>query len=658
MSAYLMTLTRQTEYFKDVKNQIAKTFLEEEKAIESLSGTSGQKDEQIREIFNITRKIKGLTGQEEEVNLLTAEWARDYNLLSRSDWLTLSQYYSGLLAFVFDEAKKMDLLSWTWIARFYNQQSNALLSDARIKNEGAKKLLQGLNQRIPSSEVKNFKKDLNLCANYAYSAEIQGGDEILYCYPDFSRLICIKNQADIEEGIRTVSASKAFLLDFYNGSEAWKKDADISQICLDSQNYLQINLDMLAQLLKDGKALLDSSDSKILAAKLSKNEGDLRYSESLTAYKNKDFQTARKKLQDALSKYQLSLASQEDEELRQACDKKLFELAGRITSGENEYVVVEVRRLKNLAKDAYFNGRFEDAEKYLRQANNRWHDTNIDEDPEIANLMTFVNTAVSMQTGREISPASPQYPEMSQLLDISYRYYDSGSKKIAAGEKKAGEEDLEKALDSIQKLQYVYPLNQEASILTLKINRLKDPRKFNEEFSQKIEAARFMCRNQESRREGYANLLDYYALEPDYPGLKDLIYQTEIEIGIRQKPADNSSQKRAENLYAEARKLYNSSGNDRAKLELALKTVNQSLSLNSESKAAAKLKDEITTKMGGTTAAVLSTEDEHLYQLAIQRLQSNNISGANAIVARLLQNSRNLNSQKIKDLKVKIDARL
>ena len=54
---------------------------------------------------------------------------------------------------------------------------------------------------------------------------------------------------------------------------------------------------------------------------------------------------------------------------------------------------------------------------------------------------------------------------------------------------------------------------------------------------------------------------------------------------------------------------------------------------------------------------VLSTEDERLYQLAIQRLQNNNIAGADAIVTKLLQKSQNMNSQKIKDLKVKIDAR-
>ena len=154
-----------------------------------------------------------------------------------------------------------------------------------------------------------------------------------------------------------------------------------------------------------------------------------------------------------------------------------------------------------------------------------------------------------------------------------------------------------------------------------------------------------------------ANLLDYYQLEPDYPGLKDLIYQTEIQIGIRKKPVESSEKKQARNLYSQAKTSFATAGNDRAKLNAVLAKINESLALNADDKDAMKLKDQIMTRIGGSASAVLSTEDERLYQLAIQRLQNNNISGANAIVSKLLQKPENSNSQKIKDLKVKIDAR-
>ena len=61
-------------------------------------------------------------------------------------------------------------------------------------------------------------------------------------------------------------------------------------------------------------------------------------------------------------------------------------------------------------------------------------------------------------------------------------------------------------------MQLVYPLNQESAILTLRINQLKDSKKFEREFSQKINAAKLMCENPKTRKEGYANLLDYYEI--------------------------------------------------------------------------------------------------------------------------------------------------
>lgn len=85
--------------------------------------------------------------------------------------------------------------------------------------------------------------------------------------------------------------------------------------------------------------------------------------------------------------------------------------------------------------------------------------------------------------------------------------------------------------------------------------------------------------------------------------------------------------------------------------------MDESLSLVMDNEEAVKLKDEITTKIGGTVITVLSTEDERLYQLAVQRLQSNNVIEANLILEKILQKKGNASLQKIKDLKNKIDAR-
>ena len=443
----------------------------------------------------------------------------------------------------------------------------------------------------------------------------------------------------------------------YSRDKSLNSADKISGLFADTLEYLETQNKKLAEIQKVINDNLALARNKLIQSKVAKNEADLRFTEAENALKRNDFEVARKKLQDSLKKYDESLSLQDDENLRSECDKKLYDLSMRIAKEENEVVVKEVRELKNLAKDAYFNGRFEDAEKYLNQAKARWAVTNDTADAEITNLSNFVNAAISMKTGRDIPYTAPQYPEMSQLLNVAYKYFDEGSRKISEGKNEEGFKDLEIALENIHKLQLVYPLNQEASILTLKINRLKNPKKFADELEQKINAAKLMCENPKTRKEGYANLLDYYELEPSYKGLKDLIYKVEIDIGIRQKEVDNSGIKKANQLLSEAQKIYQNAGNDEKKLKQALDKIDESLNLVMDNPAAIKLKDEITTKIGGTVITVLSTEDERLYQLAVQRLQANNVIGANMILQKILETPGNASLQKVQDLKNKIEVR-
>ena len=148
-----------------------------------------------------------------------------------------------------------------------------------------------------------------------------------------------------------------------------------------------------------------------------------------------------------------------------------------------------------------------------------------------------------------------------------------------------------------------------------------------------------------------------YEINPDYPGIKKLIYDVEVEVGVRQKAVQKNDIAQSKSLYAEAQKLFSSAGRDEEKLRQALAKVDESLSLVMDNDEAVELKDEITTKIGGTVITVLSTEDERLYQLAVQRLQANNVIGANIILEKILQKKGNASLQKVQDLKNKIEAR-
>ena len=607
------------------------------------------------ELFDSNNKLTQLAGQRESQELAAFSWARQ----RPEDFEGLSLLYESTLNSVFEEMNLALIDSWKKITDYYIGDSQNIYNSAYAYYDSADRYRSGFFTKIPDSILTELKNDISKSITYqdSFNADPEMDFGITYSYPDISLSVSRYTKSLAEKGITTLDDYSFVIDENFKGNPQQNENEDIKLLVESASTELKNYRDNLLALISDTNQQQTLAQRQITAAQLAKNEADLRFTEAENALRAEDFDMARKKLQDALSKYDESLNFANDEVLRANTDYKLQRLGESIAKTENEIVVREVRDLKNRAKDAYFNGRFDDAEKYLNQAKIRWAVTNVDQDEEITNLLNFVNTAISMKTGREILPSAPQYPEMSQLLNISYQYFDEGSRKIGEGDRAGGEKDLALALDSIQKLQYVYPLNQEASILTLRINRLLDPAKFKNEFAQKIEMAKLMCQNKDTRQEGYANLLDYYELDPSYKGLKDLIYQVEIDIGIRAKPVSNSGASRARSLVAEAQRIFNSAGNDTVKLQNALSKVDEALTLVSDNEAAMALKDKITTKIGGNTSTVLSTEDERLYQLAIQRLQNNNVVGANAIVEQLLKKPQNSNSQKIKELKNKIEAR-
>ena len=690
---YAQNLSSQAQRLSLIHESVEKTGLETDKSIaEIVSGKAGEAE--IYALFDSNRQLSLLTGDRAEQELNSFDWTQAYKSAAEKtglrDFDGLSELYAQTLEAIFEDTQAIYQKSWAEITAFYKSRSDNVYSNALSYYNSAEKYRKGFITKIPQTVLAELNQDISRSTAYedSFNADPEMDFGIYYSYPDLSLRIADYTENTALKGIEAIDGFEKVILDNYEGlgigaDSALSEISTLSEIAApgaveasgvaaplsvegarsvaalveDCRGHLDAQRQNLLSLVSASQQEAQLARRQITAAQLARNEADIRYAEAERALRAEDFTTARKKLQDALSKYDEALTNQNDELLRGETDRKLQALGESIAKAENEIVVREVRELKTRAKDAYFNGRFDDAEKYLNQAKIRWAVTNVDEDEEISNLLNFVNTAISMKTGREILPSAPQYPEMSQLLNIAYQYFDEGSRKIGEGNRSEGEKDLTLALESIQKLQYVYPLNQEASILTLRINRLMDPKKFNEEFAQKIEMAKMMCKSKDTRQEGYANLLDYYELDPNYKGLKDLIYQVEIDIGIRQKPVSNTGANHAKKLIADAQKIYNSAGNDTAKLQSALAKIDEALALVSDNQEAMSLKDKITTRIGGNTSTVLSTEDERLYQLAIQRLQNNNVVGANAIVEQLLKKPQNSNSQKIKDLKNKIEAR-
>lgn len=453
---------------------------------------------------------------------------------------------------------------------------------------------------------------------------------------------------------QTVSADRQVagdLLSRYDAEgEAIKNDPRIAALRKEAQDLAAA----LGALQTQVRTLTNQAKDMISQAESNRLEAERRYEEARAALARQNFDVARERLQRAGERYDASLALQESPALRADRDSKLLALSAEISKAENLLVVRDVRRLITDGKNYYFAGDFPKAEDSLVQAQNRWRTTNVEDEPEVAYWLTLVRGALSIKTGRTIPVTAPLYAEMSQLLSSAQKDYEAGKKLLDSKKRTEALGRFNDAKQKIQQIRIVFPINQDASLLELRIDQLIDPAAFNASFAKRFSSARANLKTKP--QEAYSDLQDLAAINPNYPGLKAVIAQAEIDLGLRLPPPDPKALARSNELTKAAQGIVDA--NIRSQFPVALEQLNEALKLNPNNAQASVLKDRIQTDVGGQAVVVLSSASEREYQRAVQELQQGNNIVALAIVQQLLQDPVNRNSPRILELQKRIQARL
>jgi hypothetical protein len=399
-------------------------------------------------------------------------------------------------------------------------------------------------------------------------------------------------------------------------------------------------------------ALEQTARTEAAQAETFKQEGDRLYREAQAALAQSDFDTARDRALRAGERYDASLAIQESAVLRLARDTGLVALGAEILRQEHEALVRDVRSLVNTAQDAYFQGDFALAEESLVRAANRWRRSGAEDDPEVAYWLTVVRGAMSLRADRVILPTAPLYAEMSQLLSEAGKNYSEGLGLISENRREEGLALFSEARRKTREVRLMFPLNQEASLLELRMDQVADSAAFNASFRRRLDEA--VSGSQRGSVESFAELQNLSQINPDYPGIRGMVAQAEIDMGYRPAPPDPRSLARSGELAATARGIVDR--NLRSQFPVALELLNQALALNPVNSQAMSLKDRVQTELGGVGLVVLSSAAEQEYQRAVQALQQGNALVAMAIVRQLLLDSRNQNSRRILDLQKRIES--
>ncbi len=423
------------------------------------------------------------------------------------------------------------------------------------------------------------------------------------------------------------------------------------------QNSLKAAKAFVAQtdsLLGTAKAAADTASSLLFQAERFRQEGDNSLRAAQDAIARQQYAAARERIATAAERLDRSLSFAENPTVRRERDSTIPELSRQITDAENDIVVRDVRSYINQGKALYAQSNYSEAQNVFLRAQARWRLTNAQDNPEITTWLQYVDTALTLNSGLVISPSDPLYSEMTQVLNLAESNYSQARALIANGQKSEAMRLLQDAQRKILYVQVPFPLNQEARVLGLRILELTDPSNFQSLFQQRFQTA--LAKLTQDPREAYVDLKNLQAVEPDFPGLTNALYRTEIATGLRRPPPDPQKIQESNNLYQKAFDIVRT--NVRAQYPIAISYLNRAIELDPNNAAATSLKDRLAIDTGGETTVVLSNYAQIQFRQAEEQFIAKSYYEALRIVNQLLKDPANQNYSPLLDLKRRIESKI
>ena len=655
---YLSSLVKQNEKVCNIAKKVSEEQIHQNEILLVFRNNKKAQDfnssDLTKQLFSSVGKMNSITGEKENLVLEYFTWSSG----KTERWKLLTERYNDYVEQIFNSTSKSVIAVWKEIAESYVAGADRYTKQLEEYVNYSEIYQKGFTNQIDEETCKRLKKDATYLLEYAKSHKSSSSQNALYHYPDLTLEMTDFVVRKAEEYQKSLQKSQNELKQNASLNKEWSTNPEISKIINNSQNSITEKQKIINNVsLSSGKAKQKAQQDIDEAKRLERN-GDSIFQEAESEYRRSNLQNAEKLVDDATEKYMESLNLADNHELRRSSEAKRKDLLAKILFAKNEIVVRESRELYQKAKNAQNADRFDDAQTYITAAITKWAETHDEPNAEFQDYLEIVNTAVSMKTGRILLASDPLYAEMSQLMSSAYQSFDAGSKYYKEGNKEEGNKAFENAIDCIDKIKQVYPVNKEASLLRLKIDKIQNPVKFEQDFADKVRTAVNKCRRSETKIEGYNDLVTYYDLNPNYRGLKSTIENIEIELGMRQKPVDNSAAARSNRLTSEAQSIFSSAGNNQSRLNTALARVNEAIRLNPNNTQAQRLKDRISTQLGASKNIILSAEDEQLYNLAKNAYLQKKYDEAKAYMDEQWKKSSNRNIEKVKSLKKSIDSKV
>jgi len=564
----------------------------------------------------------------------------------KSTWSAVKEHYASLTS------QKLDLASGV-------SRIDALLSAVDDALSGTDSTTVAIVSREDSTRLSPIQGQVD-----EVKSQLAKAKELMVGLPpaDASGAVAAElKQKYPGQAVEILTAAKNNLAEYYKIVQSATSDlsnagssvlnATSIQRIISEKNRLSSEISQVASQVESS---LSDAKQQLFQAERYRQEGENKLRLAQNDLANRRFASARQQIASAADSLDKSLSYQENADVRTIRDQQIPRISSQITDDENTVVVRDVRTYINEGRQLYSQGNYARAQDLFLRAESRWNTTNTQPNPEITTWLKYVNTALSINSGRVVAPTDPLYPEVTQVLNLAQDDYDRAKKLVDTGKNAQAQSLLTEAQTKLIYVQIPFPLNKEARVLSLKLLQLTDPKNFAATFKQKYDQA--LSELQSNPQDAYIALKDLEAIEPNYQGLQQALYRVEVLIGMRRPPPDTAKVTESNDLYQKAFDIVRQ--NVRAQYPIALSYLNKAIELNPNNQQAAALKDRIAIDQGAETTVVLSSTDQVQFKLAQEQFIAKSYYEALRIVNQLLKDPANQNYSPLLDLKRRIESKI
>ena len=329
------------------------------------------------------------------------------------------------------------------------------------------------------------------------------------------------------------------------------------------------------------------------------------------------FSSAAEDLNNVDSFYLEMFVNDRDRAEASGIDESRSALRDQLQNDRGRLTVTVKQSAVNVARNSYDEGSYSLGIGVLNQSQAFWNDSYGQDDPELTAWITRLRNARQALGKTVIELKDPLYVEMNQYLNQASRRYFDGV-LIAERDPRNSEalQAFRESQELLDQLLGVFPGNKAALLLGQKILRQTDGEVWSAEVRQLMNRTRRAVNSgDEAALLGtnvdkglYVQISVLREIDPAFPGLDQLIYDTEVALGIIIPPPDPKVLAESRRIAAEARQVWTNLGSVGS--QQALKLLDNALALWLDNTDASNLKNQI----------LLSTEPERLPALPAELL--------------------------------------